>query len=377
MTTEMNTDALALSDEEFLKLPMPTAGAVVVAEANEPMETEGTEEAESAEQAEGSGEALGASTTDDQEDKAPLPSDEEKAAENAPEKAGEAGADNPQDGKKTGVEVIDYKALYEQVIQPFKANGKEMTVDTVEDIRQLMQMGANYNKKMVALKPNLKIVKMLENSGLLDEEKLGYLIDLSKHNPDAIKRLLKESNMDPLDIDMSAESQYKPNTYSVNDKEMELDAVLADIRETSSYNTTLDIIGNKWDDSSKRILVDHPDLIKVINTHVGNGVYEAITNEVERLRTLGRLNGVSDIDAYKAVGDFLYAPKEANAQKPGNYVNTTTTYKATVHKEDVQLNDKRKAASSTKGVVSNKKPDFNPLAMSDEEFEKVASSRFI
>ena len=43
---------------------------------------------------------------------------------------------------------VDYKALYEQVTAPFKANGKTISIQSVEEATQLMQMGANYTKKM-------------------------------------------------------------------------------------------------------------------------------------------------------------------------------------------------------------------------------------
>jgi hypothetical protein len=88
---------------------------------------------------------------------------------------------------------------------------------------------------------------------------------------------------------------------------------------------------------------------------------------------LGKLEGLNDIDAYKAVGDALYAPKVKTSLD--NTINTPTS-KAT-NKEDSRLVEKRKAASTTKTVASTAKPDFNPLSMSDEEFEKIASSKFI
>jgi hypothetical protein len=87
---------------------------------------------------------------------------------------------------------------------------------------------------------------------------------------------------------------------------------------------------------------------------------------------LGKLDGLSDIDAYKAVGDALYIPKPTS--QGINTINTPAS-KAT-NREDPRLVEKRKAASTTKSVASNVKPDFNPLSMSDEEFEKIASSKF-
>jgi hypothetical protein len=348
----MAQNELSMSDEEFEKLPVPTGE-----ELNEQEEVQQEQEPESTADEE-------VEDTDSEPSEEPTEASEEEVDTQVAEESTEAVEEAPEETE------LDYKAVYEEVFKPFKANGKEMRVDSIEDVRQLMQMGANYNKKMAALKPNLKLVKLLENNNLLSEERLSYLIDLDKKNPDAIKKLIKESGLDPLDVDISQEVSYKPNTYNVNDKEMELDAVLSEIRETDTFNTTIDIIGNKWDDNSKRVLLDNPNVIKIINSHVESGVYATITDEVDRLRTLGRLEGMSDIDAYKAVGDALYAPRQA-----ANNINTSTS-KAT-NKEDPRLKDRKKAASTTKSVAGNVKPDFNPLAMSDEEFEKIASSKFI
>lgn len=349
MSNEDN--ALSLSDEEFAKMPIPSPQEVVPnpvedsTEATEPVEEE-------------------VADTD--------PSSETEPEEEPANGLQTEGQDAPET-EEVNEPTVDYAKAYQEIFKPFKANGKEMSVESIDDVRQLMQMGANYNKKMAALKPSLKVVKMLENSGLLDEEKLSYLIDISKHNPDAVKKLIKESGIDPLEVDINQEVSYKASTYNVSDKELELDSVLSEIKETDTFNTTIDIIGNKWDDSSKKVLLENPSVIKIINSHVASGVYNTITTEVEKLKMLGKLDGLSDIDAYKAVGDALYAPK---VNSP--VVNTikTPASKAT-NREDPRLVEKRKAASTTKSVASNVKPDFNPLSMSDEEFEKIASSRFI
>ena len=107
---------------------------------------------------------------------------------------------------------IDYKAEYERLTQPFKANGKEIKVNSVEDAVELMQMGANYSKKMAALKPHLKLIKMLDKHGLMDESKLSYLIDLNGKNPEAIAKLVKDSGLDPMEMDENKADDYKPTS---------------------------------------------------------------------------------------------------------------------------------------------------------------------
>jgi len=266
-----------------------------------------------------------------------------------------------------------------EIFAPFKANGHEMSVDNIDDIRTLMQMGANYNKKMASLKPNLKILKMLENNNLLDESKLNFLIDLDKKNPEAVKKLIQDSKIDLDEVDIEEKSSYKPNTYTVNDKEVELDETLNSIKDTKSYAQTLDIISNKWDESSKQMLLENPAGIAVLNQHLELGVYSKIAAAVETERALNRLPiGMSDLEAYK------YVAEQINAR--GGFAKTTSTSraettlsKATKSVVDPKLNNLKKAASSTKslGKTTKQKIDFNPLAMSDEEFAKVGIEKFI
>lgn len=315
-------------------------------------------------------------------------SEGEEAQEGAEENKGEEGKGGEEDPAS---DKTDYKAAYEKLMAPFKANGKEMRVENVDDAITLMQMGANYNKKMAALKPNLKIMKMLENQDLLDSDKLSYLIDLNRGDPAAVKKLVKESGIDPLELEGEGDpsKDYKPGTYTVDDREIELDSVLDKIQETPTYQKTVSVVSNKWDGPSKQAIADTPQLLEVINTHMSNGVYEVIANEVERERALGRLDGVSDLEAYRKVGDRLHSTGGFNhlnlgAAKPKS-ADTGTTERREVtppkrDKADKPVRDgKRRAASPTKAEPQSGKgkEDFNPLAMSDEEFDKKFNSKLM
>lgn len=274
---------------------------------------------------------------------------------------------------------VDYKSEYKKLLSPFKANGKDIQVDNVDDALTLMQMGANYNKKMASLKPNLKLLKMLENNELLNESKLNYLIDLSKKNPDAIQKLLKDSEYDPLEQDVDEDKEYQPKSYAASEQEIDLDTVLGEIKNTPTYAKTINAISNDWDDKSKQVLIDTPAIIATLNDHMGSGIYDQIVSVIEKEKMLGRLGGLSDIEAYKQVGDAIQAqggfgsgteqPPQANEQAKPN-VNGTSNPKVKAQK---------RAASSTKSTAGSKKAkkDFNPLSLSDEEFEKMAASKYM
>jgi hypothetical protein len=394
MSTEAKDDVVAqvnpleLSDEDFLKAAPPAVAPVtesVELPKDEPKVEDETDEDEPKE------EKLAETAAKDDADETGDSPDEEKA----PEAEGEDGKDKKEtkepkapgseeekkpeakDDKSKEPVAVDFESEYKRLLAPFKANGRDIKVDSVDEAITLMQMGANYNKKMAALKPNLKLMKMLENNGFLSEDKIGFLIDLGKKDPGAISKLVKESGIDPMDLDAEKAGTYKQNTYAVADAEIELDTVLDELQGSPAYNRTLDIVSNKWDAPSKQIVAQSPQLLKVMHDHVASGIYDRISTEVERQRMLGQLNGLTAIEAYRQVGDAMHAKGSFNdllkpqaQSKPAEPVIVEPKPKQV---DDDKLKDKRRAASPTKPAAPSKAPaDFNPLAMSDEEFSKLS-----
>jgi len=346
---ETQVNPLSMSDEEF--------DAYLEAEE---VDTSATTEEATVEESDG-----------DTEEVDTIPSEEEN---NSSEESTEASEGEKEVESEEEV-VFSKENAYDEIMAEFKANGKMMSVKTVADVRQLMKMGANYNKKMAGMKPKNRIYKMLEDNELLDESKLNYLIDLSKKDKGAIQQLLKDSQLDPLDLDVTDDSAYTPNTYTVDDRRVQLDEVLASLQDTEAYSTTVDIIGNKWDKASRDSLLSNPNDISIINQHVETGLYEKVMHVVDRERMLGKLNGVSDFDAYTQVGRAMEAQ---GAFKETPTANVQQEIQVEPKKADPVISKQKRAAAPTKG--SNSKPKAkvtkNPLAMSDEEFEKAFGKDF-
>lgn len=320
-----------------------------------------------------------ADATDDEEESDEVKDEDAKAG--TAEAAEDLAEVEPEKKVEETQAEVDYKAAYEQIFKPFKANGKQIAVANAEDAVSLMQMGANYNLKMAALKPNLKMLKMLENNGLLNEERLSFLIDLDKKDPAAISRLISDSKLDPLDLDAEKASKYKSNTYTVDDREMELDTVLEAMQSTPTYNRTLDVVSNKWDAQSKQAIANSPQLLSVINGHMQSGIYDTVSEAVDRERMLGRLTNLSDLEAYRKVGDAMNARGAfaTEAKSPAQQIipkPVVTPAKPVV--DEAALRDKRRAAGSTKPAGSSGAAQpFNPLAMSDEQFSKQVNPRYL
>lgn len=291
-------------------------------------------------------------------------SDEEDDSADEEEEAGEESTES----EKAKTE----PASEPEALAPLKAHGKLINVNSIEELRKLAQMGVDYTKKMQRLAPNLKMIKMLEKEGLLDEAKLSHLIDLDKKNPQAIGHLLKESGIDPLEIDTEQAANYKPNNYAVSNEAMALDNVLSDLESSSAFQTTIDVVAKQWDENSKQVVLKNPEILRDINSHIEVGIYEMVAGEVERQKMLGHIGqGVSDLEAYKTVGDLMHKAgafqgKQASApqaQAPAPQQPPET--------------DKKRAAALTKGKKAKvKKPNYSPLEMSDEEFAKIANMNF-
>lgn len=384
----MADSLLNMSDEDIINMDPANLpeGEAATAETTEEVATETTTTVSTEEKVVETTEVAGTATTEEEvsTEVAGSTVDPDKAsneknvsAESSTDKIAEP-TTKQDDTSKAGE--IDYKAEYAKIFAPFKANGKEIAITSADDAISLMQMGANYNKKMAALKPNLKLLKMLDNSGLLSEERISYLIDLDKKNPAAISKLVKESGLDPMDLDADKASGYTPSTYTVDDREVELDTVLDDLQSTPTYNRLLDVVSTKWDGPSKQAIAGTPQLLKVINDHMKSGIYDVIASEIERERVFGRLNGMTDLEAYRHVGDaiqsrngFAHLFQQNKEQAP-----KVVTAPPKPQVDEAALREKRRAASSTKPAGPGSAPkDFNPLAMSDDEFNKVVNQKFL
>jgi len=361
--TDQSTNFLDMSDDDILNLEIPTGSD----DSEEEQETPAVEQSTVNE--DDSRAQAGESDEIEVGDEA-QPEDKENLVDDAEEKEEEVDSTE----KDVEPEVASAESQLQELFTPFKANGKEIKVESIDEARTLMQMGANYAKKMAALKPSLKVLKMLENNQLLDEGKLSHLIDISKKNPEAIAKLLSDSGVDPLDMDLSKADEYKPGTYTVDDNDMAFDEVMERIRPTPTYSRTIDVIANKWDDSSKKILLEEPAIIEAINSHMASGVYDQIMTVVDKERMLGRMNGLSDIAAYKAVGEQLFGRTQSDQEAPVNAPKQPIVVKKApvVPVEDPAVKARKQAAAPVKNAPAPKpNSDFNPLALSDDEFMKL------
>ena len=257
---------------------------------------------------------------------------------------------------------VDYKSIYEQVFKPFKANGKEITPKSVEDIISLMQMGANYTKKMQLMAPMKKVVQSLDNAKI-DEQELNFLIDVSKGDKEAIKQLLIKHKIDPLEIDLDGDNTYSPRNNIASDEDVEFNDTLMDIHD--SLPKIQEILNNTWDDNSKKAILKDPRLMRALHEEVQMGRFDEVQKRLEAEKTFGRYKGVSDVDAYIDLVSKMEQERMKTKTQPETPTRTESTKK---------IPDKSKAAP-TKGKTSKSSSSLTAkdlLSMSDDEFNKLS-----
>ncbi|WP_244832400.1 hypothetical protein [Caballeronia sp. TF1N1] len=290
---------------------------------------------------------------------------------------------------------IDYEAFYKRVMTPFKANGKTIELRNIDEAISLMQMGANYTRKMQDMAPHRKTLMMLENAQLMDPDRLSFLIDLNNGDPKAIQKLLKDKGVDPMSIDTSEDSNYLGGNHKVSDEEANFRSALSDVQSLEGGKATLQAINDTWDQASKDVLWSEPQVMSAIHQQRENGIYERISAEVSRQKTLGHVPAdLPFIKAYKVVGDAMDAAgafKDLVAQSPAvpaqkTPATTTAAVTPPEKKEPVATRvvtpksaaanaDAASAAAATRSAPREAKPFVNPLAMSDEEFMKQMHNR--
>lgn len=377
---ETNEDILGMSDEEFLKRDLASFVTTDTSTANAEDDTSDDSDTgvEGASEDDQSQETDQTDTSQDEGTEGSAATDIEGSADGADTNSqnavntsvangGQTPAPTKAPAKADKVISGDANSFMQQVTAPFKANGVEMQISDPAEVISLMQMGLNYQAKMQALAEPRRLHKMLSDAGVADEGTLGYLIDLHKKNPEAIAKLVKESGVDLYSVDDEAVSKYTPQTVAPHANVIAVDDVLKELESHPFYDRTLIVAGKDWDDESKQLIVQNPLILKDLASHMQSGVFDQINTIMVKERAMGRLNGMSDYNAFMAIGNTLYSQGQLKGHTPQNPQQQS---KPVAKPTNPQAEARRRQAappSRTAGTVSTG-GGVNYLAMSDAEF---------
>ena len=277
--------------------------------------------------------------------------------DNIEEPTNEEGNDNDDYNED---EIVKTKEPKSKILIDF-GEGK-VEANDIDELKTIASKALKDKTRFDKYKEELAILEGIKEQGLSDKD-LYLLVEAKKGNKQAISKLLKESNIDPYELDLEDESidEYKPNEYKVDPKIMEVKSIIEDAKsDDNTFKTFNYILNNEFNESDRAKAFEDPNLLAFIKDTVKTGVFDAIAPNYTKRKIMGE----NPISAYiNAYDDYM---KELEKQKE------TTVNK--IKEENQQKATKRKKASEgTKKVVSNKKQKSID-DMTDEEFEKYYKS---
>lgn len=257
----------------------------------------------------------------------------------------------------------ELQEFYSTVTASFRANGKDIQISDPADIISLMQQGINYSQKMAKLKPSMGVLRTLEEHGLVDPDKISFLIDLHNKDPKAIAKLIKDSEIDVYEFDEDKANDYVP-TNKVQE-ESPLQDVLNDLEGAPGFQDMLSTVTSDWDVAGRQAIVDKPGLLHILQEQKQAGLFDQVMAGIEHQRMLGKLKGMDSLEAYIEVETQI-----RNANQPEPIPDEPAAKKFTAPrptKKKVSNNSKKRKAASPQTGNNVAEEEFNPLAVSDEE----------
>lgn len=280
--------------------------------------------------------------------------------------------------EQTATEVTAEKAFFDKVTAEFNANGKSFKIDSADDVVSLMQKGLNYNQKMAQMKPGMKVLKALQEQGIESVEDLGFLLDLKAKKPEAIARLIQESGIDAYELNEEKSQAYQPSVPQVSDELVNFEMTAKSLEGNPHFGTVVQQLGT-YDEHTKQEIFKNPHLLNLLTDHVQNGFYDKICARLEQEQAVGRLNGMSFLQAYDTVGNMLFGQQQQAQPAVQPVVNTapvvTPVATPVASKPKPSNNAARQAAAGNTGSATQvQQYTFTPediWNMSAEEFAKI------
>lgn len=273
---------------------------------------------------------------------------------------------------------LDYKALYEEAIAPFKANGQMITVKDIPELKKMASLGIDYTKKLQELKPQRKLLESLKDKNFLSEDKINLAIDLLSGDRKAITQHLKTLGIDPYDIDIDSDTEYSPTNHIIDDTVFEnreyVNELLLDPNGKEVINAVLDT----WDNASISNINKNIHYLNGLTQHHKDGIFQQVTAEITKQKSLGNLRNMTYEEAYATIATQLLGTSSSKEPSQENKVIIKEKPKEP-NKKTLENTDQIKALSTTKTAPTKNKsvPSQEDIGkLSKEDFNKFYASYF-
>jgi len=299
-----------------------------------------------------------------------------------------------------------YKSFFKEVTSEFTANGKKMKgFDDPKKIIQAQQMAAGFSEKMAGFKPYRPFMSALKERGITENpDKFNLAMSLLDGDPEAIKKHIKDLNIDPFEMDMENINYQSRNLVS-SDLELAFDDMIETADRAGVRDRVQQVIGRDWDDQSVVELLEDPQSSADLVSHLNSGTYDMVQDRIAEKKRIDVNNVFSRkpmIEQYREAANELereYVARQQNAEQQRQAEATSATEKQELDQEKVNAEQERiakereeaeyrskveaenaKAAAARKKAASvskktkrakPKKQVFDPNELSDDEFTKL------
>lgn len=391
---------------------------------NDDESNESEDESETEDEGDGSNQE-----TEENDDTEEKESNEENSQDESNDKETDTKDQNDGSDNDTAIpnykeEYVKLKAFYEKVTGEFKANGKTIKgFNDPDKIIQGLQKAIGFEEKNAVINKHKQFLSPLKERGMLeDPEKFNLALSILDGDKEAIKKHLKDLDINPvLDLDLD-EIDYKPKQHLASEGKVVLNDAL-DYAETIGVKDKLnEVLVKDMDDGSFSDFIKYPKLRNDLVEHLQDGTYDLVKARIDEIR-LTDMSG--DYKALKMVDQYRYAleslVKEAEETKSketvtasksneiatSNNVNTDTKASTKVNADNIvsqavvldekrkqeilaeeeekfraeirnkKAEEDRKAAaeiSKKKTKTVAKKEEFDPLTLSGDDFKNYFNS---
>jgi len=262
------------------------------------------------------------------------------------------------------VDEIDYKGFYEKVaLAKFTANGREVEgFKDPEDLVRAQQMLHGYSDKMKVFKEYKKFLKPLEERGVIaDPDKFNLAMSLLDGDPEALKKVIKDKGMDPMEMDLE-DIKYTPKNSIATEAQLVIDEAYTQATDLGVADKFNKVLTKDWDVDSLQEMVNNTAVRNDLLAHLKDGTYDMVQAEIRRMELLdsrGELDSVSSVDKYrKAIARLQQnQPKAVTAPVQPKVDNTAKieAEKAKIEKDRQAAEFKKKAAEKEKAVAEQRK----------------------
>jgi galactitol-specific phosphotransferase system IIB component len=309
-------------------------------------------------------------------------------------------------------EKAKYEDFYKQVTSEYVANGRVMKgFDDPKKIIQAQQMAAGFSEKMKSFKKYRPFINPLKEKGIIDNpDKFNLMLNALDGDKEAVKKLLKDNGIDPLELDMET-IDYKPKNQLASDIEVAFEDVLDTANQYGVADKVQQVISKEWDDSSVIELLEDPESSADLVDHLSSGVYDLVQERIAQKKMAdpyGAYSSKKAIDQYREAAFELeqeymqqlqqqqmmqeqaqnqvqaqeqstpFSEEQIRAEMERIRQEKQAQYAERVNSRNDEVDKARKKAASVSKRKPRSKPkraeEFDPAKLSDEEFEELLNS---